>query len=205
MKFSFAHVVGIIGGGLASIAALKPALIAAVYPPAVPYAAAAIAAASALVALGHALMGAPAVTTPSTATVAKVLPLVAVMIAMSGCATVEGFFSSPTGEAVAIVAVDVAVATAEAKGVPASQINKIAKAALAADTGVSGTLAALSSLVDQQIAAAGLPAADLAAAKILEVAISASITAKVGNNADLAAAQAAVATVLQEAIAASGG
>jgi len=205
MKFSFSHVVGIIGAPVALIAQLNPAIMAALYPPAAPYSALIVAAAVALVNLVHAMLGAPAVTAPSTATVVKVLPLAAVLVAMSGCATVSGWLASPTGEAVAIVAVDVAVATAESKGVPASQINKIAKAALAADTGVSGTLEALSALVDQQIAASGLPAADLAAAKILEVAISASITAKIGSNKDLAAAQAAVAVVLQEAIAASGG
>lgn len=207
MKFSFAHIVGIVGGGLASIAALNPALIAAVYPPAVPYAAAAIAAASALLALGHAITTGVSNKAEATAisTAAKLVPLFALALMFSGCASIESFISSPTGAATVTAAVDVAVATAESKGVPAAQINSIAKTVLAADSGTAGTLAALSALVDSQIAKAGLPAADLAAAQILEVALAAGITAKIGNNADLAAAQAAVATVLQEVIAASGG
>jgi hypothetical protein len=136
----------------------------------------------------------------------KALMLVgALTIALSACATVQSFFGSPSGVAVVDASVLVAVATAEQKGVPAAQINKVAKAALAADTGVAGSLAAISGLVDQAIANSGLPAADLAAAKILEVAISAAIAAKVGNNADLAAAQADVAVVLNAVIAASGG
>jgi hypothetical protein len=45
----------------------------------------------------------------------------------------------------------------------------------------------------------------LAAAKILEVAIGAAIQAKIGNNPDVAAAQATIADVLKAVIAASGG
>lgn len=135
----------------------------------------------------------------------KALAAVVIISALVGCASVTSFFGSPTGVAVVDASVLVAVATAEQKGVPAAQINKVAKAALAADSGVSGTLAAVSGLVDDAIAKSGLPAADLAAAKILEVAIAAAISAKVGNNADLAAAQADVAVVLNAVIAASGG
>lgn len=131
---------------------------------------------------------------------------------MTACAVLVlcacSFFNqltTPAAQPVIDAVVLVAVATAESKGVPAAQINKVAKAALVADTGVSGTLAAVSALVDQAIANSGLPAADLAAAKILEVALGAAITAKIGNNADLAAAQADVAVILNAVIAASGG
>lgn len=135
----------------------------------------------------------------------KYLAAIVILSGLAACASVSSFFSSTDGQAVVQASVLVAVATAEAKGVPAAEINKVAVAALAADTGVSGTLAAVSGLVDQAIAASTLPAADLAAAKILEVAIAAAIAAKVGNNADLAAAQADVAVVLNAVIAASGG
>lgn len=203
MKFSFAHVVSIISGGLATLAALNPVIVATVVPaPFVPYAVAAIAGAGVLINIIHGV-------TPAASTAAKLLPLafVAVLVgsSLTGCASVESFLNSPTGSAVVAASVDVAVATAEQKGVTAAQINKVAKAALVADTGVSGTLAAVSALVDQAIASANLPAADLAAAKILEVAIGAAIQANVGNNASLAQAQAAVADVLKEVIAATGG
>lgn len=127
------------------------------------------------------------------------------LMALCACASVQSFFGSPASQPVIDAVVLVAVATAESKGVPAAQINKVAKSALAADTGVTGTLAAVSALVDQAISNSGLPAADLAAAKILEVALAAAITAKVGDNANLAAVQADVAVVLNSVIAASGG
>lgn len=130
---------------------------------------------------------------------------VSILAISMGCTSVQSFFNSPQSKPVIDAVVLVAVATAETKGVPAEQINKVAKAALAADTGVAGSLAAISALVDQAIAQSGLPAADLAAAKILEVALGAAITAKIGNNQDLAAAQADVAVVLNSVIAASGG
>ena len=127
------------------------------------------------------------------------------LMALCACASIQSFLGSPAAQPVIDATVLVAVATAEAKGVPAAQINKVAKAALAADTGVSGTLAAVSALVDQAISNSGLPAADLAAAKILEVALAAAITAKIGDNAELATVQADVAVVLNSVIAASGG
>lgn len=204
MKFSFAHFVSIVSGGLATLAALNPGIVAAVVPaPFLPYAVAAIAGAGVLVNVIH------GVTPKAAETVAKVFPLMLVgMIMVSslpGCASVGSFFSTPNGQAVVAISVDVAVATAEAKGVPVEQINKVAKAALAADTGVSGTLAAVSALVDAAIANSNLPAGDLAAAKILEVALGAAIQAKIGNNPDVAAAQATIADVLRAVIAASGG
>jgi len=206
MNFSFAHIVSIVTGGLAAVAALNPALVAAVYPPAVPYAAAAIAGAGALLNLIHAA----APKAPSVTTVAKMLPYLFVgvlfaALSLPGCASVSSFFSSPTGSATIVAAVDVAVATAEQKGVSAVDINRIAKLALAADSGASGTLSAVSSLVNTQVAKLNLPAADLAAAEVLEIALSSAVSAKLQGNAALATAQADVAQILRAVIAASGG
>lgn len=135
----------------------------------------------------------------------KTFLIVAALTLLSACASLTSFFSSPTGQAVAIASVDIAVATAEQKGVKATDINRIAKLALAADSGVSGTLGALSALVNAQIAQLNLPPADLAAAQILEIALSAAIQSKLEGNTDLAFAQAQVAQVLNAAIAATGG
>ncbi len=126
-------------------------------------------------------------------------------LALSGCQTVSAWFGSPNSAPIITAAVDVAVATAEQKGVQAAQINSIAKQALAADSGVSATLATVASVVNAQLAKLNLPAGDLAAANILEVAIGAAIEAKIGNNASVAQAQAAVAQVLNAVIAATGG
>lgn len=217
MKLTLPHVVAYLVGGLVSIAALNPDTVTALLGSKVGgYAAAGIALAGALVAFIHDIW--PSAAPAPAAPVSKqsgfvsmrgllMLASASIMVAvgLAACSSIESFIGSPTGAAVVTASVDVAVATAESKGVPAAQINKIAKAALAADSGVSGTLSAISSLVDKQISDAGLPAADLAAAKILEVALGAAIQAKVGNNASLAQAQAALADVLKEAIAASGG
>jgi hypothetical protein len=100
-----------------------------------------------------------------------------------------------------VAAVDVAVATAEQKGVSAAQINSIARAALAADSGTTATLATLAAVLNNQIAKLNLPAGDLAAAEVLEVALAAAITAKIGTNASVAAAQTQIAVVLQDVIA----
>lgn len=126
-------------------------------------------------------------------------------VSLSGCQTVSAWFGSPNSAPIITAAVDVAVATAEQKGIQAAQINSIAKQALAADSGVSATLATVASVVNAQLAKLNLPAGDLAAANILEVAIGAAIQAKVGDNASVAQAQAAVAQVLNAVIAATGG
>lgn len=129
----------------------------------------------------------------------RILPLLLLLQFLNGCATLGSPQAAPYIQA----AVDIAVATAEAKGIAAVQINIIAKAALAVDTGASGTLPAIATLVDAQIAKLKLPAADQAAANILMAALQAAITAKIGSNKNLAAAQAAVAVVLNDVIAAT--
>lgn len=124
-----------------------------------------------------------------------------ILLALVGCKTL----SAPTSQPYITAAVDVAVATAEAKGIPAAQINAIAKQALAADQGTSATLAAVAGVVNAQLAKLNLPAGDLAAAQILEDALSIAIQAQIGNNPDIANTQAIIASVLSIAIAATGG
>lgn len=131
-----------------------------------------------------------------------VLPL---LLTLNGCATVSAWFSSPSAQPVIIAAVDVAVATAEQKGVTAVQINDVAKQALVANQSTTATLATVAAVVNQQIAKLNLPAGDLAAVQILEVALAAEIQSRIGTNADLAAARAAVADVLNAVIEATGG
>lgn len=134
--------------------------------------------------------------------VVLVLPL---LMTLHGCATVTGWFNSPQAQPVIVAAVDVAVATAEQKGVSATQINDVAKQALVANQSTSATLATVAAVVNQQIAKLNLPAGDLASVQILEVALAAEIQSRIGTNADLAAARAAVADVLNAVIEATGG
>jgi hypothetical protein len=131
------------------------------------------------------------------------LLLLPLILLFSGCSTIEGWFGSPNSAPYIQAAVDIAVATAESKGISAAQINSIAKQALAADTGTTATLAAIATLVDQQIAKLKLPAGDQAAANILMAALEAVITAKIGTSKTVAAAEAATALVLNDVIAAS--
>lgn len=124
---------------------------------------------------------------------------------MTGCAQFVAFEKSPTGEAVLQASVLVAVGTAESKGISATQINAIAHKALEADSNVSASLAAVSLVVQNEVAALHLPPQDQAAADILLAALSAAVQSKVGTNADLAQAQTAAAVVINDVIAATGG
>lgn len=146
---------------------------------------------------------------PSVTTVAKMLAfMVVISIAapmLTACTTVQGFFASPAAPVVVTVGVDVAVAAAEQHGVKASDINRIAKIALAANASTSASLGAVAGVVNAEIATLNLPPLDVAAADALEAVISQVIQAKVGNNPDLAAAQADVSQVLQAVITATGG
>lgn len=148
----------------------------------------------------------------AVAAVAKVPPAAAVAVlallsvgGLSGCATVEGFFASPASAPAVESVVLIAVGTAESKGITAAEINKVCKVALAADSGTGATLATVAAAVNAELATLNLPAADLAAANILEAALSAAIQAKIGSNADVATTEANVATVLAVAINATGG
>lgn len=196
-----AHALAYIASALAIVQAYAPA--------AVPGKGIAIAAAAAAaLALIHQIQTAAAPKTLPPPVVKALIPLLAVLAfcgGLAGCATVSGWFAAPSSQPYIVAAIDVAVATAEQKGVPAAQINAIAKQALAADQGTTATLATVAALVNAQIARAHLPPGDLAAANILEVAAEAAIQAKIGNDPKVASAQAAVAQVLNAVIAATGG
>ncbi len=115
----------------------------------------------------------------------------------AGCA----LFSNTSGNAVYVqAAVDVAVATAVQKGIPASQIKKIAQLALAADSGTTATVAAIEQTVSLAISKLNLPPGDLAAANILTAALGAIIQTQLANNTQTATAQVAIATVLNDVI-----
>lgn len=140
--------------------------------------------------------------------VAKVVSVVAMLCVslglfqmLYGCATL----TKPEAQPYVKAAVDIAVATAETKGVTAAQINSIAKQALAADNGSAASLAAINELINAQLAKLSLPPADIAAIQILETALSAAVQAQIGQNPNLAQAQAAVAEFINEAIAITGG
>jgi len=129
----------------------------------------------------------------------------ALLTILGGCAALESFFGSPTGATVVSAAVDIAVATAESKGVSASEINKIAKAALVADSSTAATVATIMAAVNAAVAKAHLPAGDQTAILIVEAALDAAIQAKISGSASVAAAQVAIADVLSPVIAATGG
>lgn len=120
----------------------------------------------------------------------------------SGCTTMQKVFS-PAAAPYVTAAVDTAIAIAEAKGVQAIQINRIAKAALAADSGAGASLATVTALVNAQMAKLNLPPTDLAAAQILELALTTAVQQQIGQNPSVAIAQADVAQVLNAVIAAT--
>jgi uncharacterized protein YceK len=135
---------------------------------------------------------------------APVLVMLMLMTSMSGCSILSQL-TTPAAQPYVTAAVDIAVATAEQKGISATQINGIAKTALTADAGTSATLATVSIVVNAQLAKLNLPAGDLVAAQILEDALNVAIQAEVGSNPNIATAQAAIADVLTAAIVATGG
>lgn len=145
-----------------------------------------------------------AVAAPVKLAIAMIAVVLIVGSGLTACATLQKVFS-PASAPYVTAAVDVAVATAESKGVSATQINSIAKQALAADTGAGASLAAVTALVNTQIAKLNLPAGDLAAVQILEVALTAAVQQQIGQNPDVAVAQADVAQLLGAVIAATGG
>jgi uncharacterized protein YceK len=177
-------------------------------PAAAPYVAPSIIAAGTLLTLLHDTGVIPSKPAPIITSVAKMVPLMmAIMLAgsvLSGCSTLSKL-TGPSAQPYVTAAVDIAVATAESKGVPAAQINAIAKQALAADQGTAASLVAVAAVVNAQLAKLNLPPGDLAAAQILEAALGAQIQVQIDKNPGVATAQAAIAQVLQSVIAATGG
>jgi hypothetical protein len=132
---------------------------------------------------------------------------------LTGCA---GFtkaakdITSPAAQPYITDAVNVALIAAEASGVKASQINAVAKTVLAADSGLSASLSALSVVAQQQIAKQKLPQADAAIIQVVLSAFDTALQAKIGQLApgtatSVAATQAAVADILNSVIASTGG
>ena len=116
------------------------------------------------------------------------------LMALCACASSNLVFGSPQSQPVidAVVLVAGHRHSGTEVGVPAAQINKVAKAALAAGYGrVTGTLAAVSftglTRPISKLAVCLPPTWPLL--RFFEVALAAAITAKVGDNKDLAAAR----------------
>jgi hypothetical protein len=126
------------------------------------------------------------------------------LFGLHGCASVQSFVGSPTGQTVVVAGVQVGVTTAEQKGVTAAQINSVAKAVLAADTGVSATVTTLTAAVNSAAQKAGVPPGDIVAFQVLETAFDAYLVAKYGNNPTVANVQADVALFCNAVIADTG-
>lgn len=199
VKSYFAHLGLYVNAAYMVASAIDPTHL----PPAlIPY----LLGATAILGALHQVFVAPTVSPgPTITSVAKthwltvVIALVIVLPLLHAC-SILAKISAPTSQPYVVAAVDVAVAAAEAKGVSAAQINGIAKQALAADSGTAASLAAISVLVNTQLADLKLPPGDLAAAQILEDALAVAIQAQIGNSASVAQAQAAVAAVLNAVI-----
>jgi len=128
------------------------------------------------------------------------LPL---LIALNGCATIEGWFGNPTTAQYIQDGVDIAVLVASTQGVSAAEINTVARSALAADNGAVSTLAELGALLEKEFAKLKLPAADQAAINILVAALSGAIAAEFGNNTTIQQGQAIIADVLNDILTAT--
>jgi hypothetical protein len=209
---TFPHLMGYLAaallGAIVWLSNLDPSNLAFLGPNAVKWGTAGVALAGAVLLFMHQTGWIPAKKSgPDAATITKVLvPLVLILPMVTGCATVGNWFATdPAAPVVVTISVDVAVAAAEQNGVKASDINRIAQIALAADQGTTATLAAVSAAVNAEITKLNLPPLDLAAANALEALVSAAVQQKLAGNADLASAQAAVSQVLTAVIAATGG
>jgi hypothetical protein len=122
---------------------------------------------------------------------------------LCSCATISSWFGNQTTAQYIQDAVDVAVLVASTQGVSSAELHTIAQAALAADNGAVSTLAELQTLLNQQIAKLHLPAADQAAINIFTAALSGALAAKIGNNSTVQQAQAIIADLLNDIIAAT--
>ncbi len=142
---------------------------------------------------------------PAVAKIAAMLLLVPLLFTLQGCASVQSFLGSPTGEVVVIAGVQVAVTTAEQKGISAAQINAISKTVLADSQGVTLSLSALTAAANAELIKLNLPAADVAAFQVLEVAFDAYLVSKYGSNTTVQNIQADLALFLNQAIAGTGG
>lgn len=204
-----AHYAAIVAGAAAFIGthtAIITSVATAVSPTAVAAAAGVIGVASAIVAALHALGIDPQKsTTPMLAILAMTALAGGSLTACSTLPSATTVLTAPAYAPYVEAAVDVAVATAESRGITAAQINAIARQAFVADQSASASLAAISSVVTAEIAKLKLPAADQAAIDIVLTALSASVQTQLQANPTVAQVQVAAAVVINDVIAATGG
>lgn len=202
LKNYFAHMALYVGAAYSIYSAIDPKVI----PPSLlPY----LLGVGAILGGLHQLILAPThpenLPAPTPGAVAKlhiltvIFTLLLVLAVLPGCATLTSAKAQPY----ITITADVAVGIAESKGVTAAQINTVASAALAADSGVSASLSAIDTVIATQLAKLKLNAAEQSAATILVSSLTAAVQAQVGANASVAQAQAAIADVLQAIIAAT--
>lgn len=147
-----------------------------------------------------------AVTNAATvAKVAVVLLALPVLFALHGCASLQSFLGSPTGEAVTIAGVKVAVTTAEQKGISAAQINSVAKAIIADVQDSTVTLATLSAGLNAELIKLKVPQGDVEAFQGLELAFDAYVAVKYGNSPNVANLQADIVLFCTQAVIDTGG
>jgi len=131
------------------------------------------------------------------------------MLTLGGCAAINAYTQSPAAVPLEQAAVAVAVASVvKGDAVKAARIVSIAKAVLAADTGVSVALPDVEKLINNKVLALNLPAADQILAGILTAAVTEAIQAQISiatQGAISSSTQLAVATVCKWVITDAGG
>lgn len=201
-----AHYAAVVAG-VAAFVGSHASLFSAI-PGATPYVAGIVGVAAAVVAALHGIGVDPPKDPGSAAKLALwLVPLFALLgsSGLTACSTITSTLSKPSSAPYILAAVDVAVATAESKGITAAQINSIARQAYVADQNAGASLAAISAVVTAQVAKLNLPAGDQAAIDIVLAALSASIQTQLQANPTVAQVQVAAAVVINDVIAATGG
>lgn len=202
-----AHYAAIIAGAAAVVASYNPTLISAALPFLGSHAAGLVGGAAALVAAFHAL----GVDPPSQVAKALASALLTTAVGILAIADLTGCSMGVTvsnlQQSAPLIqgAVEIAVATAESKGLQAAQINALAKQALAADQGAAASLNAITEVVNARFAKLNLPPGDVAAALILEDALELAINAKLAENPAAAQTTVIAASVIQDVINVTGG
>jgi hypothetical protein len=146
----------------------------------------------------------PTSTMPSLAWLAPLL-LVATLPFLHGCTTLTADMSTPVGQATTAAIAQVAVTTAETKGVTAAELQKLASAGLAADASATTTLLSVEGALNAAFTKMGLPSGDAAALQILEVALDGAAAASVGSNKTYQNAQVEISDLLTAVLVAAGG